>query len=182
MEGIADAIGTAVREFGSAKAVALFIVQPNEKNSYDQQVTNREAWCPECQVLASALLHCSAFRDRIMSLATLRIMPRKRDIAASMEGVPDQHAVSVQWLQHTLWDRHRVRTLRLTLAEIADRGTLEPSGQLKVDGLLVAVAYFRAGYAPTDYPSDAEWQARCCRSSQVLACSACPAHNGLEWI
>jgi glutathione synthase len=29
-----------------------------------------------------------------------------------------------------------------------------------MDGCLVAVAYFRAGYTPTDYPSETEWQAR----------------------
>ncbi|MFS7896568.1 putative acid--amino-acid ligase (peptide synthase) [Helianthus anomalus] len=28
------------------------------------------------------------------------------------------------------------------------------------DGETVAVIYFRAGYAPTDYPSDSEWKAR----------------------
>ncbi len=69
-------------------------------------------------------------------------------------------ALVLQWLQHALWERHRVRSPRLTLAEIAERGSLDPSGNLTVDGQLVAVAYFRAGYAPTDYPSDTEWQAR----------------------
>lgn len=66
----------------------------------------------------------------------------------------------LQWLQHALWDRHRVRSPRLTLAEIAERASLDPSGNLTVDGQLVSVAYFRAGYAPTDYPSEKEWQAR----------------------
>ena len=35
---LADAIGTAVAEFGDPEAAVLFIVQPNERNSYDQQV------------------------------------------------------------------------------------------------------------------------------------------------
>lgn len=35
---IADAIGTAAAEFGVADAAILFVVQPDEKNSYDQQV------------------------------------------------------------------------------------------------------------------------------------------------
>ena len=34
---IADAIGSAVHEFGQEGAAVLFIVQPNERNSYDQQ-------------------------------------------------------------------------------------------------------------------------------------------------
>ena len=35
---LADAIGSAVEEFGDPEAAVLFIVQPNERNSYDQQV------------------------------------------------------------------------------------------------------------------------------------------------
>jgi len=35
---IADAIGSAAAEFGTEGAAVLFIVQPDEKNSYDQQV------------------------------------------------------------------------------------------------------------------------------------------------
>jgi hypothetical protein len=37
-EEIADAIGAAVREYGTPDAVVLFVVQPKERNSYDQQV------------------------------------------------------------------------------------------------------------------------------------------------
>ena len=36
---LADAIGAAVTEFGDPEAAVLFIVQPNERNSYDQQVS-----------------------------------------------------------------------------------------------------------------------------------------------
>ena len=35
---LADALGAAVREFGANGAAVLFVVQPNERNSYDQQV------------------------------------------------------------------------------------------------------------------------------------------------
>lgn len=37
-EEIADAIGAAVSEYGAEESVVLFVVQPNERNSYDQQV------------------------------------------------------------------------------------------------------------------------------------------------
>lgn len=37
-EEIADAIGAAVQEYGDPDAVVLFVVQPDERNSYDQQV------------------------------------------------------------------------------------------------------------------------------------------------
>lgn len=36
-EELADAIGAAVQEYGAPEAVVLFVVQPNERNSYDQQ-------------------------------------------------------------------------------------------------------------------------------------------------
>ncbi|CAL8463402.1 g2936 [Coccomyxa elongata] len=111
-EEIADAIGAAVQEYGDADAVVLFVVQPNERNSYDQQ-----------------------------------------------------------WLQQAIWERHRVRTLRCTLAEIAERGSLDASGQLRVDDSVVAVAYFRAGYSPNDYPTEVEWKAReMLESSRAAQC------------
>ena len=66
-----------------------------------------------------------------------------------------------QWLQQAIWEQHRVRTVRCTLAQIAEQGSLDASGQLKVDDSVVAVAYFRAGYSPNDYPTDVEWKARC---------------------
>lgn len=76
---------------------------------------------------------------------------------------PDTNPVSMdtQWLQQAIWEQDRVRTVRCTLAEIAGRGSLDASGQLRVDDSVVAVAYYRAGYSPNDYPTDVEWRARC---------------------
>ncbi|KAK4435934.1 Glutathione synthetase, chloroplastic [Sesamum alatum] len=51
-------------------------------------------------------------------------------------------------------------SIRKTLAEIDAQGELLPDGTLVVDGEAIAVVYFRAGYAPTDYPSESEWSAR----------------------
>ncbi|KAL3652016.1 Glutathione synthetase [Castilleja foliolosa] len=51
-------------------------------------------------------------------------------------------------------------SIRRTLAEIAAQGEILPDGTLVVDGEAVSVVYFRAGYAPTDYPSESEWSAR----------------------
>ena len=41
---LADAIGAAAAEFGDTEAAVLFVVQPNERNSYDQQVGQRLFW------------------------------------------------------------------------------------------------------------------------------------------
>lgn len=49
---------------------------------------------------------------------------------------------------------------RATLAEVQQQGVLqEGSKALRLGADEVAVVYFRAGYTPNDYPSDAEWQA-----------------------
>lgn len=66
----------------------------------------------------------------------------------------------MQWLQTALWERHKVRTVRRTLAQLHSEANISPSGQLSVQDQPVALVYFRAGYAPTDYPSNAEWETR----------------------
>ena len=72
----------------------------------------------------------------------------------------EQNSFDQQWIQTTLWEKHRVRTLRRTLAEIHGRGHLDAKNQLIIDDKLVSVVYFRAGYSPDDYHGDAEWKAR----------------------
>ena len=124
MAEIADAMGAAAADYDATSdgssgsgppAVMLMIVQPGERNAYDQQ-----------------------------------------------------------WLQAALWERHGVRTLRRTLAQVEAEGRLvgggddsssssgssEGGGRLEVGGHPVSVVYFRAGYTPADYPSAAEWRAR----------------------
>ena len=66
----------------------------------------------------------------------------------------------LQWLQYAMWERHKVRAVRRTLAQVAQQGSLDVGGALSVAGQRIAVCYYRAGYAPTDYPSEQEWSAR----------------------
>ena len=68
--------------------------------------------------------------------------------------------MNVQWIQNALWERHGVRVLRRGLAQVAAEAELGPSGVLTLSGCPVAVAYFRAGYSPDDYPTPEEWHAR----------------------
>ncbi|KAK9837801.1 hypothetical protein WJX74_005284 [Apatococcus lobatus] len=73
----------------------------------------------------------------------------------------DNNSYDQQWLQTVLWEKHRVRTLRCTLTQIAKEAELhESSGRLTIWGRTVAVAYLRAGYAPEHYPTAVEWQGR----------------------
>ncbi|KAG8649689.1 hypothetical protein MANES_08G123500v8 [Manihot esculenta] len=78
--------------------------------------------------------------------------------------------VVVQPEEHNMYDQHllcaalkekyNVKAIRKTLAEIDAEGELLSDGTLSVAGQAIAVIYFRSGYAPTDYPSEAEWRAR----------------------
>ncbi|KAL2518581.1 Glutathione synthetase [Abeliophyllum distichum] len=64
-----------------------------------------------------------------------------------------------------------------TLAEIDALGELLPDGTLVVDGEAVAVVYFRAGYAPSDYPSESEWRARLLmEQSSAIKCPSIAYH------
>lgn len=84
----------------------------------------------------------------------------------------DQH-----WLSTVLKERHDVTTIRKTLAEIDAEGELLSDGTLTVGGQPVAVVYFRAGYAPTDYPSESEWRARLLmEQSSAIKCPSISYH------
>ncbi len=61
--------------------------------------------------------------------------------------------------EYQLWNRYEIPTIRLSLEEIAEQGTLK-EGHLMVQGQIAAVTYFRAGYTPDDYQSPAAWKGR----------------------
>eukprot|EP00574_Skeletonema_japonicum_P000445 CAMPEP_0201739432 /NCGR_PEP_ID=MMETSP0593-20130828/45779_1 /ASSEMBLY_ACC=CAM_ASM_000672 /TAXON_ID=267983 /ORGANISM="Skeletonema japonicum, Strain CCMP2506" /LENGTH=624 /DNA_ID=CAMNT_0048233703 /DNA_START=202 /DNA_END=2076 /DNA_ORIENTATION=+ len=79
----------------------------------------------------------------------------------------ETNTVDQRLLEFALWDNHEIPVVRMSLGEIYSRVVLdEVSGRLTIqnnnDGSgsggtvvvqEVAVVYFRAGYAPTDYPS-----------------------------
>ncbi|XP_042518440.1 glutathione synthetase, chloroplastic-like [Macadamia integrifolia] len=84
----------------------------------------------------------------------------------------DQH-----WLSTILKERHFVTTIRKTMAEIDAEGELQPDGTLVVGGQPVAVIYFRAGYAPSDYPSESEWRTRLLmEQSSAIKCPSISYH------
>jgi glutathione synthase len=68
----------------------------------------------------------------------------------------------------------------MTLAQIAAYGRLgdanalyvRPDGTKDGEEVLVSVTYFRAGYAPTDYPTEVEWNAR--KMIEKSAATKCP--------
>nr|XP_017236819.1 PREDICTED: glutathione synthetase, chloroplastic-like isoform X2 [Daucus carota subsp. sativus] len=84
----------------------------------------------------------------------------------------DQH-----WFSLILNEKHKITTVRKTLAEISAQGKLQPDGTLVIDGEAIAVIYFRAGYAPTDYPTESEWRARLLmEQSSAVKCPSISYH------
>ncbi|KAJ0656629.1 putative glutathione synthase [Helianthus annuus] len=75
------------------------------------------------------------------------------------------------------WSEFSNPSIRKTLAEIDAQGKILADGTLQVDGETVAVIYFRAGYAPTDYPSESEWKARLLmEESSAIKCPSISYH------
>ncbi|KJE96528.1 glutathione synthetase [Capsaspora owczarzaki ATCC 30864] len=75
---------------------------------------------------------------------------------------PGEHnSYDQRWMEHTLWERYHVKMIRQTLTEIYTYAILDDVEKaLWVDAREVAVAYFRAGYSPLDYPTEDEWDGR----------------------
>lgn len=113
-----EALAQAWSEFNIDSAVIMMIVQPEERNMYDQY-----------------------------------------------------------WLSKHLQDSHGITTIRKTLSQVEVEGQVLPDGTLLVGGQKVAVVYFRAGYTPNDYPSEAEWSARLMmEQSSAVKCPSISYH------
>uniref|UniRef100_A0A7S1RY77 Glutathione synthetase n=1 Tax=Alexandrium catenella TaxID=2925 RepID=A0A7S1RY77_ALECA len=67
-----------------------------------------------------------------------------------------------RWIEYALWEEHGVPVVRKSLAELRREASLDAAtGKLLLDGgMEISVVYFRAGYSPDDYPTEAEWEAR----------------------
>ncbi|KAF3632777.1 Glutathione synthetase, chloroplastic [Capsicum annuum] len=96
-----------------------------------------------------------------------------------------QNVVNLRWFLIVIspkdaslaYNTHQVTTIRKTLAEIDALGELRQDGTLVVDGQAVAVVYFRAGYAPSDYHSESEWKARLLmEQSRAVKCPSISYH------
>lgn len=79
--------------------------------------------------------------------------------------MPVRLLLPLQWIQTALWERHRVRTLRRTLEQIADDSvaSLADDGSLTVSGELPSLNLLRE--------ADALWR-NMCRCFVALAVMA----------
>eukprot|EP01120_Amphizonella_sp_Union-15-10_P008299 TRINITY_DN2967_c0_g1_i1.p1 TRINITY_DN2967_c0_g1~~TRINITY_DN2967_c0_g1_i1.p1 ORF type:complete len:357 (-),score=76.55 TRINITY_DN2967_c0_g1_i1:40-1110(-) len=93
--------------------------------------------------------------------------------------LPGENNISDQrMLEYKLWEHHKIGLIRKTLSDLADRGKLDHStNAFQIDGHEVSVAYFRAGYDPTHYPSQKEWDGRLLlERSKAVKCPSIAYH------
>jgi len=80
----------------------------------------------------------------------------------------DTNFTDQRLLEYELWSTHRVKSIRRTLKQVYEQGSLEKQELVltwaeeggRHKRIRVSVAYYRVGYAPRDYPSNQEWHAR----------------------
>jgi len=59
-----------------------------------------------------------------------------------------------------LYNKYKIATKRLTLNEIKKNCVQDESGNLTIDGKLISMFYFRAGYCESDFQDEESWQGR----------------------
>lgn len=76
----------------------------------------------------------------------------------------ETNTVDQRLLEFHLWEDYQIPVIRMSLTKAATQLTRQDdTGALFVDGKEIAVVYYRAGYAPTDYPDGddgVEWKSR----------------------
>ncbi|KAF9649777.1 glutathione synthase [Thelephora ganbajun] len=106
--GLARGLAEAHAAYGSVNAQILFVVQPNERNVFDQR-----------------------------------------------------------YLEYELLERHSLHVIRQTFNELAESVEVDPSSRVMRikhpvtnQAIEISVVYFRAGYTPTDYPTQTQFTTR----------------------
>lgn len=61
--------------------------------------------------------------------------------------------------EQILWKTHQIKVESLTMEEIHQKCKIE-NNNLTLNGKIISVVYFRAGYSPDDYHGNEEWEAR----------------------
>jgi len=85
----------------------------------------------------------------------------------------ERNTVDQRLLEFALWEEHNISVVRMTLGEcLAALQQLDNGGLALKDGSEVTLVYYRAGYAPTDYLGENEWQAR--EILEKARCAKCP--------
>ncbi|KAI8809865.1 glutathione synthase [Cladochytrium replicatum] len=88
-------------------------------------------------------------------------IPKQKLVAMMVVQPCERNAFDQRWIEYTLLSSYKIRIIRKTLSEIGSESKLVGDHQrLFFNNTEIAVTYFRAGYGPSDYPTDLEWDAR----------------------
>ncbi|XP_064610828.1 glutathione synthetase-like [Liolophura sinensis] len=70
-----------------------------------------------------------------------------------------------------------IRVIRRNFMQIYENAELTDDRSLTIDGIEIAVVYFRCGYVPTDFPSNKEWEAKLkMERSLAIKCPSVQSH------
>lgn len=79
----------------------------------------------------------------------------------------ERNAFDQRWLEYELLDKHGIRTARKTFTSLIEDAKIDSNGTLRVPNqddagspIEVSTIYYRSGYAPGDYTSEAHWDLR----------------------
>lgn len=121
------------------------------------------------------------FNSALDAYCAQRGISRSAKVAVLMIVQPgERNSVDQRWLQYRMEQKHGIHVLRHSLNYVEQRvASIDASSDyvLTLDGYEVAVAYYRAGYTPTDYPSEDEWNARLkIERSKAIKCPSVAYH------
>eukprot|EP01061_Rhynchopus_euleeides_P005751 TRINITY_DN14924_c0_g1_i2.p1 TRINITY_DN14924_c0_g1~~TRINITY_DN14924_c0_g1_i2.p1 ORF type:complete len:503 (+),score=221.60 TRINITY_DN14924_c0_g1_i2:185-1510(+) len=142
----------------------------------DIPVSSSSAGIPYSMALAFAHHPLSGRNGDVTNKANVATSELKKAVLFVCQ-VGERNTSDQRILEQGLWKEHGVRVIRRSLQDVAARGRVNEDGCLEVDGLQCLVAYFRAGYTPDDYPTEACWDARLLiERSSAVKCPSVPYH------
>jgi len=97
------------------------------------------------------------YRSRCLPAASSASSSSLAVVMVVQEG--ERNSADQRMIEYALWNNHRVPLLRRTMGQIASQATIDENKQLIIGEHIIAVSYFRAGYTPSDFKSEQEWDA-----------------------
>ncbi|XP_033218865.1 glutathione synthetase-like [Belonocnema kinseyi] len=71
----------------------------------------------------------------------------------------------------------KIKVFRRSLTQLIAAATLDVNKELILDGNIIAVVYYRSGYEPSQYPTEAEWNVRLMMErSKAIKCPSIQYH------
>lgn len=88
----------------------------------------------------------------------------------------ERNVFDQRWLEYELLERHSIHVIRQTFDELASSASIDPStSALLVSSIEISTVYFRAGYTPTDYPTQSHFETRfLLERSKAINCPSIP--------